>query len=126
MGFDPCNCFLKIQDSNSQGGRSLGSVRVHSFTLSYTSGSMRCDSRAFLLARTLASPCLGCEPKARVATLKEFKEFYDHMSNMTMLKIQLLMINWIEVKNMNGKEPTILTFCVKRTRKKSNRFSHLK
>ncbi len=36
--------------------------------LSYTPKSMRCDSRASLLARTLTSPCLGCEPKARVAT----------------------------------------------------------
>jgi len=26
------------------------------------------DSRASLLACTFASPCLGCEPKARVAT----------------------------------------------------------
>jgi len=29
---------------------------------------MICDSWASLLPRTLASPCLGCEPKARVAT----------------------------------------------------------
>jgi hypothetical protein len=29
---------------------------------------MKCDSRAFLLARKLASPCLGHKPKARVAT----------------------------------------------------------
>jgi len=29
--------------------------------------SMRCDSRASLLARTFASPCFGREPKARVA-----------------------------------------------------------
>ncbi len=56
------------QDSNSQSGSSLGSVKVHSFTLSYILGSMKCDSRASLLARTLASPCLGCEPKARVTT----------------------------------------------------------
>ncbi len=31
---------------------------------------MKCDSWIFLLARTLASPCLGREPKARVATLR--------------------------------------------------------
>jgi hypothetical protein len=31
---------------------------------------MRCDSWASLLARTLASPCLGCNPKARVATIE--------------------------------------------------------
>jgi hypothetical protein len=29
---------------------------------------MKCDSQASLLARTLASPCLGREPKARVVT----------------------------------------------------------
>jgi hypothetical protein len=31
---------------------------------------MRCDSRASFLARTFASPRLGCEPKARVTTLR--------------------------------------------------------
>jgi hypothetical protein len=69
MGFDPCNCSLKIWDSNSQNGSSFGSVSVHSFTLSYTLRSMKCDSRASLLARTLASSCLGHKPKARVATI---------------------------------------------------------
>jgi len=56
-------------DSKSQSGSSFGSVRVHSLTLSYTLGNMRCDSQASFLARTLASLCLGCKPKARVATL---------------------------------------------------------
>jgi len=56
------------RDSNSQSGSSLGNVRVHSLTLSYTPGNMRCDSRASLLARTLANPCFGCEPKAWVTT----------------------------------------------------------
>jgi hypothetical protein len=55
-------------DSNSQNGSSLGSVRVHSLTLSYIPRSMRCDFRVSLLARNLASPCLGREPKARVVT----------------------------------------------------------
>jgi hypothetical protein len=41
---------------------------VHSLTLSYTPKSIKCDSRASLLACTFASPCLGHEPKARVAT----------------------------------------------------------
>ncbi len=36
-------------------------MSVHSHTLSH--------SRASLLARAFASPCLGCEPKAKVATL---------------------------------------------------------
>ncbi len=49
-------------------GNSLGSVEVHSLTLSYTPGSMKCDSRASLLAHTLASHCLGHEPKVKVVT----------------------------------------------------------
>jgi len=36
-------------------------VRVHSLTLSFT-------LELLVLACNLASPCLGCEPKARVAT----------------------------------------------------------
>jgi hypothetical protein len=32
---------------------------------------MKCDSRASLLARTFASPCLGHKPKARVVTQKK-------------------------------------------------------
>jgi len=44
-------------------------VRVHSLTLSYIPRNMRCDSHASFLAYTLASLCLGCEPKVRVATL---------------------------------------------------------
>jgi hypothetical protein len=67
MGFDPCNHSLKIRDSNSQNWSSLGSVRVHSLTLSYTPGSIRCDSWASLLACTLTSPCLSGEPKAKIA-----------------------------------------------------------
>jgi len=72
-GFWPLQLFFEDskvhQDSNSQSGSSLGSVRVHSLTLSYTPRSMRCDSQASFLARTLANPCFGREPKARVATL---------------------------------------------------------
>ncbi len=72
MGFDPCDYSLNIWKSimtpTPKVGSSLGSVRVHSLTLSYTLRSMRCDSRASLLARTLASPCLSHKPKARVTT----------------------------------------------------------
>jgi hypothetical protein len=72
MCVDPCNCSLKILesiwDSNSHNGSSLGSVRVHSVTLFCTLGNMRYDFRASLLACNLANPCLGHEPKARVAT----------------------------------------------------------
>ncbi len=55
-------------DSNSQSGSPLGSVWVHSLTLSYTLGSMKCDSWVSLLAHTFASPCLGRKAKARVVT----------------------------------------------------------
>ncbi len=59
------------QDSNSENGSSFGSVSVHSHTLPH--------SRALLLTCTLANPCLGREPKARVATTmqkitNEYKE----------------------------------------------------
>jgi acyl-CoA synthetase (AMP-forming)/AMP-acid ligase II len=89
MGFDPCNFSLKIWesiwDSNSHNGSSLGSVRVHSLTLFYTLGSMRCDSRASFLARNLASHCFGRKPKARVAT-----------SSMNMYGFNLLMLTSIK------------------------------
>jgi hypothetical protein len=62
-------------DSNSQSKNSLGSVKVHSLTLFCTPGSMKCDSRAPLLAHTFANPCLGCKPKARVAIKEVFHEF---------------------------------------------------
>jgi hypothetical protein len=68
MGFDPCNRFLKIWESNFQNGSSLGSARVRFLTLSYTPGNMRCDCRASFLARTFASLCFDREPKAKVAT----------------------------------------------------------
>ncbi len=73
MGFDTCNCSLKIWDSKSQSGSSSGSVRVHSLTFSYIPESMRCDSQASFLARTLASLYFGHEPKARVATLHQLQ-----------------------------------------------------
>ncbi len=60
--------FRSPQDSNSQCGSSLGSVRAYSLTLSCTPGSMRHDSQASLLARNLATPYLGRKPKAKVVT----------------------------------------------------------
>ncbi len=55
-------------ESNSQNESSLGSVRVHSLTFFCTFGSMRCDSRASLLAHNFARLCFGRGPKARVVT----------------------------------------------------------
>ncbi len=78
MGFDPYNGSLKNsgvhRESNSQSGSSFGSVRVHSLTLSYILGSIRCASQASLLSCTFVSPCLGREPNARVVTFSPTKE----------------------------------------------------
>jgi hypothetical protein len=65
-----------IETPTPKNGSSLGSVRVHSLTFSYIFGNMRCDSWASFLAHTLASPCFGHEPKARVVTSTSF----DHVS----------------------------------------------
>jgi len=67
MNFDNCNFPLKIWKSI---GTPTPKVRlgVHSLTLSYILGSMKCDFQAFFLAHTFANLCLDCEPKARVAT----------------------------------------------------------
>jgi hypothetical protein len=64
MGFDLCNCFMKIWESTETPTPNmrvqLGSVNVHSHTLPH--------SRVSFLARALANPCLSREPKAKVAT----------------------------------------------------------
>jgi hypothetical protein len=58
MSFDPLKSLFE----------DLRVHRVHSFTLSYTPRSMKCDFRASFLARTFASPYLGHKPKAKVTT----------------------------------------------------------
>jgi hypothetical protein len=84
MGFDIYNCFLKIQESIGtvipKIGAPFGSVKVHSFTLSYIPGSMKCDSWASLLSRTFVNLSLSHKPKARVATLSPTKRIsqYPH------------------------------------------------
>jgi hypothetical protein len=70
MGFDPYKCSMKIWESIGTPTLKVkceGSF-LHTFPYSHTFGSMKCDSQASLLACTFASPCLGCKPKARVAT----------------------------------------------------------
>jgi hypothetical protein len=71
MCFDPYNCSLKIRKSiktlTPQSGSSLGNVKVHFFTFSYTLGTMRCDSQVSFLAYTLPNPYFGREPEAKVA-----------------------------------------------------------
>jgi len=61
------------RDSISQSGSCLGSVRVHSLTLSYIPKSMWCDFRASSWPATLQPLCLGRKLKARVATLSPTK-----------------------------------------------------
>jgi len=56
------------RDSNSQSENSFESVGVHSLTLSYILGSMKCDSQASLLAHTFTSLYLNHKLKAKVAT----------------------------------------------------------
>jgi hypothetical protein len=71
LGFDPCNCSLKIWESTGTSTPKVGiplGVRVYSLTLSYTPRNMWHDSHASLLAYNFVSLCLGHEPKAKVVT----------------------------------------------------------
>jgi hypothetical protein len=79
--FDPSKRSLKFQESfwdstltNSQRGSSLGSVRVHSLTLSRLFALLgACDVTPGSTSRPATSqpPCLGRKPNARVATISE-------------------------------------------------------
>jgi hypothetical protein len=46
---------------------------------------MRCDFQAFFLAHTLANPCLGRDPQARVAT--EGKKMEDFQNKNLWIKV---------------------------------------
>jgi hypothetical protein len=64
MGFDPYNRSLKIRESTRIPTPKMGAhLGVCDCQLSHSPTLM-----ASLLACALASPCLGREPKARVAT----------------------------------------------------------
>jgi hypothetical protein len=81
MGFDPLQLLYEDlgihRDFNSQNGSSFGSVGVHSLIFSHTPRSMICDFWASFLAHTLASLCLGHEPKAKVVTFSDIKSYND-------------------------------------------------
>jgi hypothetical protein len=72
MGFDPCNCALKIQesfwDSNSQHRSSFGSVRIHALTLFAFPRACEVTPGSPSWPVTLQPPCFGRKPKARVVT----------------------------------------------------------
>jgi hypothetical protein len=104
MIFGPCNRALKIRksiwDFNSQHGSSFGSVKVHSLTFFYI----------LFLAHNLASPCLGHEPKARVAIVNalhklrhyllsnRFVFYVDHMALVHLINkpyVSSKLIRWL-------------------------------
>jgi len=58
-------------DSISQSGSCLGSVKVHSPTLSYTPGSLWSDSCVSSCPATFQPLCLGRELKIRVVTKED-------------------------------------------------------
>jgi hypothetical protein len=98
---------------------------VYSLTLSYTHMSMKCDSWASLLACTFASPCLGYEPKAKVATDWAhiiFNNLCNELDNgISMLRrmkgIRNIFVNlpWYCKKSFN------ICLCIKKTIHKNNR-----
>jgi hypothetical protein len=89
MGFDPLKFLFEDSrvhwDSNSQSESSFGTVEVHFLTLSYIFGSMKCNSRASLLACTFASTYLGCEPKVRATTIITILHQYWMICNFQLL-----------------------------------------
>jgi len=62
MDFNPCNRILEIREYSTT------KIGIHLGVGGFIPGSMKCDSRASLLTRTLVSLCLGHKPKVRVAT----------------------------------------------------------
>jgi hypothetical protein len=75
LSFDPWNCSLKFWESTKTPFPKVevalgvwGFTPSYSLTLSYTPGSMWCDSRGSSWPATLLPFCLGYKPKAKVAT----------------------------------------------------------
>jgi hypothetical protein len=70
MSFDPCNCALKIQesqmDSNSQHGSSLGSVRVRTLTLFALLGACEVTHESPFWPATLQPLALVASPRLRL------------------------------------------------------------
>jgi hypothetical protein len=71
MGFDPCNCSMKIRDSIEtlilKVGAHLGVWGSFPHTLIH-SWEHECDSQASFLAHTFASPYLDRKPKVNIVT----------------------------------------------------------
>jgi hypothetical protein len=82
--------FGSPRNSNFQSGSSFGSVRAHSLTLSCTPRSIKCDSQASYLARTVTSLALVASSRLglwqNMGGLQLFKEV---LNVKTMLKWML-------------------------------------
>ncbi len=71
LNFDPWNLPLKIRESIGTPTPKVElpwGVKVHSLTPFHTPRSMLCDSQLPFWPATIANPCLGRKPKARVVT----------------------------------------------------------
>jgi hypothetical protein len=82
MGLNPYNHALKIQESTGTPTPKMGillgvwgSIPSHSLALPGACGMIF----GFLLARNLVTPCLGREPKARVATICVLRMCWGHL-----------------------------------------------
>jgi hypothetical protein len=104
MGFDPRNCFLKIQRSimtpSLKVKAHLGVWRLNPSHFPTHLGAWDVTFRLPLLAHTLASPYFGREPKARVVTLcvllceKEIKE-HENKLYLSICNVKWLKVVWI-------------------------------
>jgi hypothetical protein len=85
LSFDPWNFSLKFWESIRTPFPKVGVtsgmwrfIPSYSLTLSYTPGSMWCDSRASSRPAPLQPLCLGCKPKVRVATRIIFEHLWNY------------------------------------------------
>jgi hypothetical protein len=67
---------------------------------------MKWDSRAFILARTFASPCLGHEPNAEVTTCISYKIGYSNTGS-TSIIIYSTIFKHVDVINLTGQSNQI-------------------
>jgi len=81
MSFDPCIYPLKIRESIETPTPKVGAhLGVWRFIPSHSLHSYEHEIwlPGSLLARTFTSPCIGREPKAKVATTNFYSELYVH------------------------------------------------
>jgi hypothetical protein len=79
-------------------------VRVHSLTLSYTPGSMWCDSRASSWPATLQPFWISYKPKARVATLALIELLSNSSSNSNVTNLDVNPIDNVTNPDVNAND----------------------